>query len=197
MKLYAFLKMIFKRLFTFVFRIEVTGSENIPEEGALLVCPNHISNWDPVLLAAVIDRQIRFMAKESLFKIPAFGWFLKTLGVFPVKRGEADPSAIKTAIKHLRDGNAVGIFPQGKRYIGIEPAESEVKQGVGMISYRTQSDILPIAIKTKKHRILPFRKVYINIGEVIPFEKLGFEKGNQEEYKKASELVFMRILDLF
>ena len=196
MKLYALFRLLFKKLFTFIFRIEVKGQENIPKTGAVLVCPNHISNWDPVLLAAVCDRQIRFMAKVSLFKIPLLGALLRALGAFPIKRGEADPQAIKTAIKCLKDGSAVGMFPQGKRYIGVEPAETAVKQGVGMIAYRACADVLPISIKTKKYRIIPFRKVYINIGRVIKYDEFGFENGTQAEYTKASEIVFEKILEL-
>ena len=70
MKVYAVLKKILQGFFMSLFRIELIGAENVPEDKPLLVCPNHTSNWDPVLLGAACDRQIRFMAKKSLFRIP-------------------------------------------------------------------------------------------------------------------------------
>ncbi len=196
MKLYAFLKKTLRWFFIGLFRVEIKGQENIPAENPLLVCPNHLSNWDPIILAAVCDRQFRFMAKASLFKIPLLNTLIKTLGVFPVRRGEADPTAIKTAISHLKNGDAVGIFPQGKRYIGIEPKNTGVKSGVGMIAYRSKADVLPVSIKTKGYRILPFRRVYINVGKVIKYEELGMINGTQAEYTKAAEYIFENITKL-
>lgn len=196
MKVYAFLRKLLKNFFIGLFRVEVKGAEKIPAEGALLVCPNHISNWDPVILGAVMDRQVRFMAKSSLFKIPLVNLLIKTLGAFPVHRGAADPTALKTAIGHLKNGDAVGVFPQGTRYIGVEPKTSEVKNGVGMIAYRSKADVLPVSIKTKNYRMVPFRKVYITVGDVIPNEDLKIEKGTQTEYTEASEYVFGKILEL-
>lgn len=196
MKLYAFLKKLVQGFVRFLFRIETEGEENIPKEGAVLVCPNHLSNWDPIVLGVVFDRQIRFMAKASLFKIPLLNVLIKTLGAFPVTRGSADPSAIKTAIKLLVDGDAVGMFPQGTRYIGKEIAETEVKSGVGMVAHRSKSDVLPVLIKTKKNRILPFRKVYIKIGKCIPNSDLKIENGTRDEYTNASQYIFEKIIEL-
>ena len=196
MKLYAFLKKLVQGFVRFLFRIEVEGEENIPKAGAVLVCPNHISNWDPVILGVVFDRQIRFMAKASLFKVPLLNVLIKTLGAFPVSRGTADPSALKTAIKLLGDGDAVGMFPQGTRCIGVQPDITEVKSGVGMVAHRAKCDVLPVMIKTKKYRILPFRKVYIKIGECIKHSDLGINNGTRDEYTNASMYIFKRILEL-
>ena len=196
MKTYAFFKRLLKGFFIGLFKVEVNGEENIPKDKALLVCPNHISNWDPIIIGAVTDRQIRFMAKASLFKIPLLNILIKSLGVFPVHRGTADPMALKTAIGHLKNGDAVGMFPQGTRHIGEEPNGEDVKSGVGMIAYRSKADVLPVSIRTKGYRILPFRKVYITFGEVIPYESLGFEKGNQAEYTAAAKMIFDKVLEL-
>lgn len=196
MKTYSFVRNTLRGFFIWLFKIEVKGIENIPKDKALLVCPNHISNWDPILLAAVTERQIRFMAKASLFKIPLLNVLIKALGVFPVHRGSADPTALKTAIGYLKNGDAVGMFPQGTRHIGEEPKDTEIKSGVGMIAYRSKCDVLPVSIKTKGYRILPFRKVYITFGEVISFEALGFDKGNQAEYTNAAKIIFDKVIEL-
>lgn len=196
MKIYAFLRKILKNVFIGMFRVEVTGVENIPKDKALLVCPNHLSNWDPIILGAVFDRQIRFMAKSSLFKIPLLNLLIKALGAFPVNRGTADPTALKTAINNLKNGDAVGLFPQGTRYYGVDPKDTEIKSGVGMVAYRSKADVLPVSIKTKDYKMCIFRKVHINIGKVIPNEDLKIENGNQTEYTKATEYIFEKVLEL-
>lgn len=196
MKLYSFLKTCLGAFFTALFRIKIEGKENVPAEGAVLVCPNHISNWDPILLAAVSDRQIRFMAKSSLFKIPVVSSILKAVGAFPVNRGSADPSALKRAIANLRNGDAVGIFPQGTRYRGVHPVVSSVKSGVGMIAYRAKCDVLPVAIATKGYKTSIFKPVYIKIGKPISYGELGLEHGTAEEYNYAAKLIFDRVLEL-
>ena len=196
MKLYSVLKTCLGKFFMWLFRINIEGKENIPSEGSLLVCPNHISNWDPILLAAVSDRQIRFMAKSSLFKIPVVNTVLKAVGAFPVNRGSADPSALKKAITNLKNGDAVGLFPQGTRYRGVHPESSEIKSGAGMIAYRARCDVLPVAIVTRGYKTKAFKTVHIKIGKPIAFEELGLENGNAEEYTKAAELIFDRVLGL-
>ncbi len=196
MKFYTFCKKCLNGFFAFIFRIEVTGAENVPAEKSLLVCSNHISNWDPILIGVAFDRQIRFMAKKQLFKIPLLSSLVKSFGAFPVNRGSADPTALKTAIQLLKDGEAVGVFPQGTRYMGTDPKKSEIKNGAGMIAYRSGADVLPVAIKTKNYKILPFRKVHIIIGKPIENKDLGFESGAYSEYTKASEKIFMHVLEL-
>lgn len=196
MKVYAFFRKLLRGLFIGLFRVEVSGTENIPADGPLLVCPNHLSNWDPIIIAAVADRQIRFMAKSSLFKIPLLNTLLKALGVFPVRRGAADTTALKTAIACLKSGDAVGMFPQGTRCIGVDPASTEIKHGVGMIAYRSGADVLPVSIKTKGYRIMPFRKVQITFGKVIPYGELGLVNGNNAEYHAAAEYIFGKIVGL-
>ncbi len=196
MKLYTFLRKILKNLILFLFRVEVENGERLQSEGAVLVCANHISNWDPIIMGAVFERPIRFMAKSSLFKIPLLSTLIKALGAFPVRRGEADTTALKTAIGNLRNNDAVGIFPQGKRYRGAEPKDTAVKTGVGMIVYRSGCDVLPVSIKTKKYKIALFRKVYIKVGETIKNCELKPESGNKSEYERVSGYVFEKILEL-
>ena len=196
MKFYTFCKKFLNGFFSALFKIEVKGAENVPGGVPLLVCSNHLSNWDPVLLGVAFDRQIRFMAKKELFKIPLLSSLIKLFGAFPVNRGSADPSAIKTAIGLLKENECVGLFPQGTRFPKQDPKNTEIKNGAGMILYRSHSDAIPVSIKTKNYKILPFRKVFISIGKPISYDELGFEHGTQAEYTQASKLIFDRITDL-
>ena len=141
------------------FPMKVYGRENIPEGGAL-VCGNHSSGVDPVLVAFALTRKrpIVPMAKESLLRIPILGRFLKLVGAFPVKRGETDLAAVKHAMKKLREGEYVVVFPEGTRIRSRE--EGKPKTGAAMLACRTGVPVLPMYIPMKK-RIFRLNRIYI------------------------------------
>ena len=112
---YKIFKVLCRFWYGLILRTRVIGAENIPASGAFILAANHVSNWDPPFLGTFIDREICYMGKEELFRNPVMAWICRNLHVFPVKRGAADKSAIKTAVKLLRDGNCFGIFPEGTR----------------------------------------------------------------------------------
>lgn len=101
-------------------RLEVTGAELLPDTGPVLLALNHDSNWDPVAvgIAGLPRRQIKALAKASLWKNPALGWLLSQMGQIPVQRGEGDTAAMDRAIAELRAGACLGIFPEGTRTRG-------------------------------------------------------------------------------
>lgn len=197
MSVYSATKFLLSRFFKLLFRVEITGKENIPQDGGLLVCSNHLSNWDPIILAAVIDRQVHYMAKKQLFAVPLLRGFLKTLGSFPINRGTADPSSLKTSISYIKQGEVVGIFPQGTRQPYVEPETTPVKSGVGLVVYRSKCDVLPISVRTKQNKVKIFRKVYINIGKPISYSSFGLDSASQAEYKQVTEKVFEEIIKLY
>ena len=196
MKFYNFVYKYLGPLFRHLFRLEVVGSENEPYEGGFLACPNHISNWDVIILAIALHRPVRFFAKAELFKIPLLKQLVSSLGAFPASRGTADLGALKKTINLVKDGSIVGFFPQGTRHPNEDPRQTEVKHGVAMIAHRSGAPILPVFIESKNNRILPFRKVKVTIGKLITADELGMEKGGKEEYDRASKYVFKKITDL-
>jgi len=124
-------------------RWEVTGQENVPRNGSLIVVANHLSLIDPPLLSASIPRRISFMAKEELFNAwsaPFIRWF----GAFPVRRGVLDRKAIRQAMQVIEKGESLGIFPEGKRSPNQQMIEGEL--GVAMIAHHSGASILPIGI---------------------------------------------------
>lgn len=150
-----------------IFRIEVEGYENIPERGPIIICPNHISFLDPPIIGAVFTRRIFFMAKAELFKNPLFKFILSNgLGAFPVKRGTSDLTAIKIALKHLKNGHVVGIFPEGTRSKTGKLQKAE--PGVSLLSVKGNAPVLPIGIKST-YKL--FSKVVIKIGKPIYFDE--------------------------
>ena len=188
--------------FCALYRVELVGRENIPEDTekhglpGFMLCANHIANLDPVVIVAAIRIKINFMAKESLFKIPVLAPLIRALGAYPVNRASGDVGAIKRTIAQLKANKSVGIFPQGHRQPKVEPRSTEIRHGAGMIACRAGCDVLPVAIVTKHHKLHPFSRTVIIVGERIPFADLGLEEGNTEAYKHATELIFDRICTL-
>lgn len=196
MRFYRAARAIFGPVFRLIFRVRVNGLENVPAEGGILIASNHISMLDPILLGATIGRPIRFMAKSSLFRIPLLHGLLNLLGAFPINRGSADPASLRTAINSIKEGDAVGIYPQGTRYKKKDPRETETRSGAGLIVYRAGCGVLPVSIKTKGYNVVPFRRVYINIGKPLSHGEIAPSSPFKAEYGRSSEMIFSHILSL-
>ena len=181
-----------------VYRIEIVGKENEPEEGPFLVCANHISNQDVVILAASLKHQVRFLAKAELFKVPLLGRLIRALGAYPVERGRGDVGAIKNTLKLIDEGEVVGIYPQGHRYSGMHPADTEVKGGIGLILTKKRIPVLPVAIQTKKFKVcMFFKKTKVIIGKPIYVDAPGEITGKKNDYyNEISAEVFTHICGL-
>ena len=132
---YAILRVLFCLYFKLFFRAEIIGRENMPREGAVILAANHMSNWDPPFLACFLFRPVSYMAKVELFKNPIFGAAITKCHAFPVKRGGADKSAIKTAVNVLKEGRCLGLFPEGTRSRDGHLKKAEA--GVGLIAALT------------------------------------------------------------
>ena len=196
MKFYEFIYQTFARPVKWFYKAHVTGAENVPEEGGCLLCANHTSMHDVVVLAAALPRQPRYMAKKELFRIPLLAQLIRALGAFPVDRGGSDVSSIRKSIAMINGGEMVTMFPQGHRRCGVPARGSEVKSGAGLLAYRTGAPVLPVYIGTAKYQVKPFRRTDIIIGKPIPNSGLGFENGGSAEYTRASQIIFDAICDL-
>lgn len=144
MTYYRVLRFLAGTLLRLVCRVEIRHKGSIPDSGGLIVCSNHIHNFDPVLMAMGVRRQLHFMAKVEMFSWPILGWLARKGGAFPVKRGSADIQAVKHSLELLRSGKVLGIFPEGTR-----SKTGEVNapfQGVTMLAERTGVLIVPAAI---------------------------------------------------
>ncbi len=196
MRLYRFAVSFVSGFVRLLLRVDIKGRENVPEDGVFFVCANHISNWDPVLVAIAVKRPIHFMAKAELFRNPLLGKLLRALGAFPVDRDAVDIGAIKTALTHIKHDEPLGIFPQGKRFRGERPETRDIKSGVGMMVYRTEAPVVPIAIYTKDYRVRLFRRTHVHVGKPILFEEFEAGAKSPEEYQRISNFIFDRIRSL-
>ena len=183
----------------FLFRIKGHNVENEPDEcdGPYVLISNHIANIDPVSICAVIDKQQpHFMAKKELFRVPLLNKLVAALGAYPVDRKKADVGAIKKTIAMLEEGKCIGIFPQGHRRKGIDPRETEVKSGVGMIVTRAKVTVLPCFIKTKKRKFTPFCRIDVYVGKPIRFEELNYDPEAKGENIRISQYLFDKVCEL-
>ena len=177
-------------LFRFVYKLEVVGAENVPADCGFIISSNHTASFDPVMLILSVPRRIHFMAKKESFKTPVIGKLMKNLGMFPVDRGNVDVKAIKTAVGYIKNGEVVGIFPQGTRRPNVDPKETPSKEGVAMLAYHTKCRVLPVFIKTKKRKLKPFSKATVIIGKPIELEELDIKNGTPSEYRRATDRIF-------
>jgi 1-acyl-sn-glycerol-3-phosphate acyltransferase len=170
------------------------GEENLPKQGAIILAPNHISHLDPPAVACGTNkRQLKFMAKEELFK-GIFGKLIASVGAYPVKRGEGDTESIRRTIDYLEKGCAVLVFPEGTR--GDGKSIGPINRGVSMLAKRTNAAVVPVGVigthvvlpkgqkKMKRHPILvvygkPFTYQEISTG--------GSEKENREIFAHELE----------
>lgn len=181
------------RIFVFiVFDLRIYNKDRINKtNGPLIVCGNHTSMWDPVILAVSTKRQIHFMGKKELFDHKILGFFYKKLGAFPVDRDRGALSSIRNSLKILKSNEVLGIFPEGTRVKKYD--ENNAKPGIALIANRAKTNIVPFYIKGP----YKFRgKVEIFFGE----EKNYFEnfkgKENTETYTEIGRQMLKDIYKL-
>jgi 1-acyl-sn-glycerol-3-phosphate acyltransferase len=142
----------------------VTGRENVPRKGGVLLCGNHTSYIDPPALGAGCPRPVHFMAKEPLFRVPMLGFLIKRVGAFPVRQHMADRAALRMAIELLQKGECVGMFPEGTRNLTSETLMPP-EPGVGLIALRAGVPVIPVAlIDTAK--LLPPHSIFFRFARI-------------------------------
>jgi len=155
--------------FKLVYRLEVHGKENIPNDNNFIIAANHLSTLDPPLVCAIMNRGVAYMSKIELFDNLFLRWWLNWLGAFAVDREHVSVSTMKT-VKAIKKTNWVlGIFPQGTRQL-----DGEVKnltKGFASIAKSNKCGILPIGIiGTDEVKRIPFTgKIVVKIGKIIPY----------------------------
>lgn len=125
--------------------ITIRGAGNIPAAGPVILASNHRANVDPPYLSLVTARQMHFMAKEELFRVPVFGRIFRGVEAFPVKRGTADRAALRRAVDLLKQGRVVMIFPEGTR--SQDTSLQEAEKGFALIARQSNAVIVPIALE--------------------------------------------------
>ncbi len=165
--MYKFLYYTVNIVFWPFITMKFINPENIPQDRNYIIVANHVSNFDPLLLALKWKKPVHFMAKEELFKIFIVGWVLKMVKMIPVRRGEGDRKAVKESLEYLKNGEILALFPEGtrnKKQEGLLPFHT----GAAFFSKSSNLEVLPVAILgTDKIKLSFFNKIDFKIGKPI------------------------------
>lgn len=189
MRFYKVAVAVVRAVCRLIYRFKVDGIENVPKDRPFIVCANHKSLMDPIMLAVSLPVEFRFMAKEELFKNRLFGWFLRALGAFPVKRGTSDIGALKLSMKILSEGGRLIIFPEGSR--SPKGYMREAKGGATLVAIKSQADILPVGIKGE-YKL--FSKLTVRIGEPVSLSQWYGQKVNSEGLQEITNTKIMKVI---
>ena len=185
MTFYAFAKSVVTGVFKPLYRMEAIGLEHFPKDGGVLLCANHIHNFDPIIVGIMAPRPVHYMAKEEIFSVPVLGNIVRNCNAFPVKRGFTDREALRTGLKVLKDGHVLGLFPEGTRSKTGELGKGLA--GAGFFALRSTAAVVPCAIIGPYRS---FRKLKVIYGEPIDLDEMRKEKASAEH---VTELIMSKI----
>ena len=197
--LYAFLKPIAVFLMRAWFGLRVRGAEHVPARGPALIVSNHQSILDPPVIGGAARRQIYFLAKAELFRIPMFGSLIRALHARPVRREGSDPGALRTAAQLLGEGKALLVFPEGTR--SLNGSLGEGKPGVGMLAVTSGAPVVPAYVSgtleaLPKGSAWPRRsQVSVSFGPALHFKPRN-GAGRKERYREAAIEMMRGIAEL-
>lgn len=197
---YGILWLLFRVVSRIFLRYRTIGAEHIPKKGGVLLAANHASYADIPLLGCGVARRLAFLGRSNLFPNPALKWMLRSLGWIPLKTDRLDRQAFGEAIKLLKAGKPVVIFPEGTRTPNgkLQPG----KPGIGVIVAEAECQVVPVYIGGT-YKVLPMGSSRIRLHPVVVTfgEPISFSEGTQTYqgkafYEHVSRTVMARIAEL-
>ena len=173
----------------FLYRVTVSGTENIPHDGPFIICANHIHSLDPGAIAVCVRRRLYFIAKKEIWNSPIKRPFLKPLGVFPVNRDAVDMKAYRRAIEVINNGNGLLVFSQGHRMKDL----TEFKSGAALFALKTGVSIIPAGITGTYKRKSTIR---VKIGAPITMTEYQGRKVKSDVVDELMAHVVERVKEL-
>jgi 1-acyl-sn-glycerol-3-phosphate acyltransferase len=184
---YAFSRGLCKILTRAIYGFRSLNAENVPATGPVIVACNHVSYLDPVVLGIGFLRPVTYLAKKELFAIPVLGPIIVGLGVYPLDREAGGVAAVRAALRALKDGRCVGIFPEGTRNL---TGEVQGKGGAALLGALSGAPVVPAAISGTR-RARPFHPIRVIYGEPIHVERK--RKADGDDLEKWTEEIMRRI----
>ena len=198
--MYYLSRAVLRLIFRILGGLTAVGAENIPKTGGVILAPNHISYFDPPAVGCSMSRQVHYMAKEELFRVPILSAWMHSVGSFPVRRGTADRRALKRAIELLNEGKVVCIFPEGTRSPDGKLQDPEL--GIGLIALKSRAPVVPaLVIGTDKalppdSKRLHFHPIRIIYGRPLTFPDLYEARESRQVLEEVGRRVMAAIADL-
>lgn len=190
-KLFLTKKVVYYGFYKIVYRIKKIGEENIPADGAYIICANHVNMLDALAVVCGCKRKVRFICKESMFKSKALGWALKLSDTIPINREKNDIESMKRSLKALKNGDILGVFPEGTRK-GMEK-NLKAKSGAAFFSLKTGTKVIPLGIQGS---FKPFTKVKLVFGEPLDFSEYYGKEKDKEALEKVTNIIMDNIVML-
>ena len=187
--LYRFSSALLRIFFRLFNRWEVTGREHVPSTGGVLLIANHTSYSDPPIVGTACPRPVHFMAKAELFKMPLLGAFIRRTHAFPVRRGAADRTALRRAVRLLREGRVLLVFPEGTR--SPDGRLQELEQGAAFIALSGKAAVVPVGLVgadrllPKGSPILRPAKLHVRFGPPVDLSDLRGQRFTREILAQA------------
>lgn len=163
--------------FTVFYGLRVVGLDRLPKTGGVLVCSNHQSHFDPLLVGSSLNRRLNYLARRTLFDVPVIKWLIAYLDAIPLERSGLGIAGIKETLRRLKRGEPVLIFPEGTRSSDGEIAP--LKPGFCALARRSGCPLLPVAIDgayqawPKSQKFPSFRRIAMVVGEPIMPEEIA------------------------
>ncbi len=182
-------------------RLKIEGLENVPPEGAYLIITNHLSGLDPFLIGIPIDRTLYCLAKIELYQNAFLTWILNSLGLIPLDRSRNDISAMRIVLRLLRNGEAVGLSPEGTRSPTGEMLP--FTDGATKLALHAQVPILPVALHGTRELMPPgtygFKpgRVYLRIGQLFELSDSHGKPITPELLEENTAILFQKVSDLY
>ena len=187
---YNIVKALFWLIYTFIFPTKVSGAQNVPRQGAVILAANHLSNWDPVLVGVFAPRYLVYMAKQELFHVPILKNILHSVHSVPVHRGTADRSAVRAALTTLKNKGCICMFPEGTRSKDGKLHKGE--HGVALLAAKSNAAVVPVAIEGT-FNIRPFRRLHLTYGKPLYFEA---DRADKEHLKEFTDTIMQEIAQM-
>jgi 1-acyl-sn-glycerol-3-phosphate acyltransferase len=193
MRWYHACRAIFWVIFHTLWPLKSSGSEYVPKKGAAVIVSNHLSLIDPFVVGFGAKRIVSFMGKEELFQIPILGYIVRQLGAFPVDRSRRDAASVRLALTVLKEGELLGMFPEGHRSTTGDMIEFHT--GTARLASRTRSPIVPAAVVNTNHAMPPgriLRPARIKVRFGPPFELTELYENPKDEAAMQRALATIR-----
>ncbi len=199
-RLYCACRFLLRLLFRLYNRWEVAGRRHVPQTGGVLLIANHTSYADPPIVGAACPRPVHFLAKAELFRIPLLSGLIRRTHAFPVRRGGADRAALRQAIRLLREGKVLLIFPEGTR--SPDGRLQELELGAAFIALSAPAQVVPVAIIGADHLlprgkpILLPAKLRLSFGPPLDLSPFQGRPPSRDLCEQAAKLMQAALRDL-